>query len=354
MKKELETTTKKEFDTPERVLDEIRDIYAEPDADLETRLVRELIVHALKCRRDHLEVLDLKVLGRVMAEFRYAARVFKPYRDMRKVSIFGSARTPEDDPYYLMAVEFAKQLAADGFMVITGAAEGIMKAGNVGAGAGASFGVNILLPFEQAPNPVIGDDPKLITFKYFFVRKLFFLMEASAVALFPGGFGTHDEGFETLTLIQTGKAPPMPLLYMDLPGEDYWSSFDRFVREQLLARNLISERDTKLYKICTSPQEGVDYVKFFYSTYHSMRFVRDRIVIRLQKELSDDAVATLGSDFSDLVKKGNIEKSGALHEEANEPELDDKPRLVFALNRQSPSRLHEMIVAINELGREVK
>ena len=345
---------KKEFDTPERVLDEIRDLYADPDPDLETRLVRELIVHSLKCRRDHLEVLDLKVLSRSMAEFRYAARVFKPYRDVRKVSIFGSARTPEDDPYYLMAVDFARRLASEGFMVITGAAEGIMKAGNVGAGAEASFGVNILLPFEQAANTIIGDDPKLITFKYFFVRKLFFLMEASAVALFPGGFGTHDEGFETLTLIQTGKTPPMPLLYMDLPGEDYWSSFDRFVREQLLARRLIAERDTKLYKICTSAQEGVDYIKFFYSTYHSMRFVRDRLVIRLQKDLPDAAVATLGQEFADLVTKGTIVKSGALHEEANEPELEDKPRLVFTMNRQSPSRVHELIVAINELGSGVR
>lgn len=345
---------KKEFDTPERVLDEIRDIYADQDPDLETRLVRELIVHSLKCRRDHLEVLDLKVLSRSMAEFRYAARVFKPYRDRRKVSIFGSARTPEDDPYYLMAVDFARRLAAEGFMVITGAAEGIMKAGNVGAGAEASFGVNILLPFEQSANTIIGDDPKLITFKYFFVRKLFFLMEASAVALFPGGFGTHDEGFETLTLIQTGKAPPMPLLYMDLPGEDYWSSFDRFVREQLLARRLIAERDTKLYKICTSAQEGVDYIKFFYSTYHSMRFVRDRLVIRLQKDLPDAAVETLGKEFADLVTKGTIVKTAPLHEEANEPELEDKPRLVFTMNRQSPSRVHELIVAINELGSGVR
>ncbi len=345
---------KKEFDTPERVLDEIRDIYGDPDPDLETRLVRELIVHALKCRRDHLEVLDLKVLSRSMAEFRYAARVFKPYRDRRKVSIFGSARTPEEDPYYVMAVDFARRLASEGFMVITGAAEGIMKAGNVGAGADDSFGVNILLPFEQSANTIIGDDPKLITFKYFFVRKLFFLMEASAVALFPGGFGTHDEGFETLTLIQTGKAPPMPLLYMDLPGEDYWSSFDRFVHEQLLERRLISERDTKLYKICTSAQEGVDYIKFFYSTYHSMRFVRDRLVIRLQKELPDGVVEMLAKEFADLVVRGTITKSGPLHEESNEPELDDKPRLVFTLNRQSASRLYELIVAINEAGSRSK
>jgi hypothetical protein len=347
----IDARKREQFDNPSRVLDEIRTLYADPDPDLNTRLIRELIVHALKCRRDELEVLDLKVLSRAMAEFRYAARIFKPYRDRRKVSIFGSARTPENDPYYQMAVRFARLLAENEFMVITGAAEGIMKAGNVGAGADASFGVNILLPFEQAPNPVIGDDPKLITFKYFFTRKLFFVMEASAVALFPGGFGTHDEGFETLTLIQTGKASPMPLLLMELPGDNYWESFDRFIREQLLGRGLISQKDLLLYKIVHSPEEGVEHVKFFFSTFHSMRFVRDRVVLRLERELADAAVQALAGEFADLIKKGTIEKSGALPEETNEPELIEKPRLVFALNRQSPSRLHEMVLRINELGR---
>jgi uncharacterized protein (TIGR00730 family) len=347
----IDTTKREQFDTTSRVLDEVRAIYADPDPDLSTRLIRELIVHALKCRRDELEVLDLKVLSRAMAEFRYAARVFKPYRLRRKVSIFGSARTPEDDPYYKMAVEFARQLAANEFMVITGAAEGIMKAGNVGAGAENSFGVNILLPFEQSANPIIVDDPKLITFKYFFTRKLFFVMEACAVALFPGGFGTHDEGFETLTLIQTGKAPPMPLLLMELPGENYWESFDRFIREQLLGRKLISQRDLLLYKVVHSPEEAVDYIQFFYSTYNSMRFVRDRVVLRLEHELSDDVVHALADEFADLVKKGTVEKTRVLPEEANEPELMDKPRLVFALNRQSPSRLYEMVLRINEVGK---
>jgi uncharacterized protein (TIGR00730 family) len=341
---------KKEFDTPERVLDEIRALYSDPDPDLSARLVRELIVHALKCRRDELEVLDLKVLSRAMAEFRYAARVFKPYRDRRKVSIFGSARTPETDPYYKMAVEFASLLAKSGFMVITGAAEGIMKAGNQGAGADASFGVNILLPFEQAANTIIGDDPKLITFKYFFTRKIFFLMEASAVALFPGGFGTHDEGFETLTLIQTGKAPPMPFLLMELPGETYWESFDRFIREELLERKLISPRDLVLYKIVHSAQDGVEYIRRFYSVYHSTRQVRDKLVVRLQKELTDTAVRALATEFADLVTKGTIQKTRALAEETNEPELLDLPRIVFAFNRHNQSRLIEMVWRINELG----
>jgi predicted Rossmann-fold nucleotide-binding protein len=226
-----------------------------------------------------------------------------------------------------------------------------MKAGNVGAGAENSFGVNILLPFEQSANPIIVDDPKLITFKYFFTRKLFFVMEACAVALFPGGFGTHDEGFETLTLIQTGKAPPMPLLLMELPGENYWESWDRFIKEQLLGRKLISQRDLLLYKVVHSPEEAVKYIQFFYSTYNSLRFVRDRVVIRLEHELSDEVVHGLAEEFSDLVKKGTVEKTNALHEEANEPELMDKPRLVFALNRQSPSRLYEMVLRINEVGK---
>jgi uncharacterized protein (TIGR00730 family) len=340
----------KKLDTPERILEEVRAVFADPEPDLATRLYREMIVNALKCRRDELEVLDLKVLTRSMAEFRYAARVFKPYRDTRKVSIFGSARTPEDDPYYHFAVAFARQLAAAGYMVITGAADGIMKAGNVGAGVENSFGVNILLPFEQAANEVIGEDHKLITFKYFFTRKLFFLMEAHAVALFPGGFGTHDEGFETLTLVQTGKAPPMPLLLMELPDGDYWVNFDKFIREELLERGLISQQDLSLYKIIRSPEDGVAWVRSFYSTYHSMRIVKDRLVIRLESALEEAQVERLREEFKDMVKKGTIVQARALPEEANEPHLADKPRLVFAYNRQSPARLHEMILAINALA----
>jgi predicted Rossmann-fold nucleotide-binding protein len=234
-------------------------------------------------------------------------------------------------------------------MVITGAADGIMKAGNVGAGAEKSFGVNILLPFEQAANEVIGDDPKLVTFKYFFTRKIFFLMEASAVALFPGGFGTHDEGFETLTLLQTGKAPPMPFLLMELPGEDYWLNYDAFIRDQLLARGLISREDLSLYKIVESPREGVEFIKSYYSTYHSIRHVRGKLVVRLERELSDTHVDELNDTFGDIVTKGRIEKSQAFPDEANEPDLLARPRLAFSYSA-SPSRLHEMILAINRMG----
>jgi len=340
------------YGTLEEVVDEVSRIYREGQNrdDLKAVLYLQILLNGLKVKRDELGTLDLKVISRALSEVRYAARVFKPYRRKRKVSIFGSARTPERDRRYQMAVEFARQLAANDFMVITGAADGIMKAGNVGAGKEKSFGVNILLPFEQAPNEILADDPKLITFKYFFTRKLFFLMEAHAVALFPGGFGTQDEGFETLTLVQTGKAPPMPLILMELPEDDYWRNWDKFVRGQMLERGLISPEDVSIYKICNTPEEGVEWVKFFYSTYHSMRLVRRKLVVRLEKELTDEDVALLNDQFSDIVDKGRIEKSSMLPEEANEPEIADKPRLVFSYNQMNAARLNQMFLRINELG----
>ena len=340
------------YDTLEDVIEEVRKIWeaGENRDDLKSFLYRQILLNGLKIKRDELGTLDLKVIHRALSEVRYAARVFKPYRRKRKVSIFGSARTPEDDPRYKMAVEFARQLAANDYMVITGAADGIMKAGNVGAGKENSFGVNILLPFEQAPNEIVADDPKLITFKYFFTRKLFFLMEAHAVVLFPGGFGTQDEGFETLTLVQTGKAPPMPLILMELPDDEYWVNWDKFVRAQMLERGLISPEDVSIYKICNTAEDGVEWVKFYYSTYHSMRLVRRQLVVRLEKELTDSDVELLNKEFKDIVYKGRIEKSSALPEEANEPEIADKPRLVFNYNQMNAARLNQMFLRINQLG----
>ena len=317
--------------------------------DLRSLLYKDIVFNALKCRRDELDILDLKMINRAVAEFRYAARVFKPYRHLRKVSIFGSARVGEDDPYFKMAADFGKQLAEAGFMVITGAADGIMRAGIEGAGAENSFGVNILLPFEK-PSSIIRDDPKIVRFKYFFTRKVFFVMEADAFALFPGGFGTHDEGFEVLTLLQTGKSPPMPVVLMERPGDNYWESFDQFVRQQLLARRYISPQDLSLYKIVYSPEEAVAWIRSFYSTYHSMRQVRDLLVLRLNKELGDEQVSALNRAFPDLVLEGGIRKTGPLPDEEEEPELKDKPRLAFRYNRKSAGRLTEMILTINSMG----
>jgi uncharacterized protein (TIGR00730 family) len=319
--------------------------------DLRTLLYREIILNALKCQRDELDILDLKIINRALAEFRHAASVFKPYRHVRKVSIFGSAREPKGSPYYGLAMRFAHRLAEKGFMVITGAASGIMKAGIDGAGLRNSFGVNILLPFEKGLAKIIRDDPKVVRFKYFFTRKIFFVMEADAVTLFPGGFGTHDEGFEVLTLLQTGKAPPMPVILMELSGEDYWETWDRFIRRQLLARGFISADDLSFYKIARSPNEAARWITSYYSTYHSLRQVRDKLVIRLERELKDSHVGKLNDMFPDLVESGKIFKARAFPEEKDEPNLMSKPRIAFSYNRKSAGRLNKMILTINQMGR---
>lgn len=334
-------------DTLEDILNQVREIYTQGKNDLRWMLYRELITTSLKFKRDELNILDLKVMNRTMAEFRHASRVFKPYRGMRKVSIFGSARTPENDPYYQAAVEFSRLLVQKGFMVITGGADGIMKAGNVGAGAEKSFGANILLPAEQGSNDIIATDPKLINFRYFFTRKLFFIMEAHAVALFPGGFGTHDEGFEALTLLQTGKSPLIPLVLVELPGEDYWESWEQFIIKQMLRRKLISDDDLSLYKIVHSPEEGVDWICNFYSNYHSMRLVGDKLVIRLENELGDEDIEQLNNSFADLIRMGQIERVAPFLAESDERDLLNKPRIAFAYNGRSAGRLNQMILAIN-------
>lgn len=334
----------------EQILDQVREIFSGDKKPLPDILMKEILTNFLKLKDDDLDTLDLKIINRSFRELRYAFKVFKPYRNIRKVSIFGSARTPEDDPYYKMAVDFARRLADNNFMVITGAAEGIMKAGNEGAGTDKSFGVNIHLPFEQGANEFIVDDPKLITFKYFFTRKLIFVMESHAIALFPGGFGTHDEGYETLTLLQTEKASPRPFLLLELPGETYWERWDRFVKEQLLKRGLISEEDVSLYKIVTSAEEAVEEIKTFYSTFHSFRQVGQKRVIRLTKDLPDSALKTLNQKFSDIVTAGKIERTNPLPEEANERDLTDMPRIIFAYDHTSAGRLKQMIDEINRLG----
>lgn len=346
--------TRKRTIKPERLdelLNTVREILTTDDTSLRTVLCREILLNTLALEGDDLDILDLKIINRSFRELRHAFRMFKPYRHIRKVSIFGSARTPEDSPYYKMAVRFARLLSQSGYMVITGAADGIMKAGNEGAGTGKSFGVNIHLPFEQGANEYIVDDPKLITFKYFFTRKLIFVMESHAIALFPGGFGTHDEGYETLTLLQTEKASPRPFILMELPGETYWERWDEFVRGQILERGLISPEDVSLYKIVHSPEKGADVIEQFYSTYHSSRNVGNRFVIRLEKELPTAAINTLNERFGNLAAGGKITKTDALPEEANEPELLDKPRIVFPYDHKSPGRLKQLIDEINDLGR---
>src|SRR5213593_4997942 len=331
----------------EELLSQIRLLLDSPEDDLQAAIMKELLAGTLRLHDSHLDVLDLKIVNRAVKELRHAFRVFHDYRDRRKISIFGSARTASDDPNYQMAFQFSRRIVGEGFMVITGGADGIMRACQEGAGRENSFGVNIMLPFEQGPNATIADDPKLVTFKYFFTRKLIFQKEANAIALFPGGFGTHDEGFEVLTLAQTGKSEPQPIVCLQAPGCDYWDHWHAFITDQLLSRRLINEEDLGLFKIFDSEKAAVEVIETFYRNYHSIRFVDQHLVMRIKHPLSPEQLATLSREFTDLLDEGSFEQRGPLLEELDEPALKDLPRLVFLFNRRSAARLRQLIDRIN-------
>lgn len=291
---------------------------------------------------------DLKILNRTLRELRYAFKVFQPYRRRRKVTVFGSARTPTEHPSYQQAVEFGRAMSRQGWMTITGAGEGIMAAGHVGAGKELSMGLNILLPFEQSANHIIEGDPKLVTMKYFFTRKLMFVKECSAVVSLPGGFGTLDETAETLTLLQTGKQTMLPVVLLDAPGGDYWQHFGEFITKTLLADGMISPEDQALYKIVDSVEAAVEETIHFYRVYHSMRYVGDTLVLRVSESLSDEDIAHLNDNFSDILTEGKIEQVSALPEEANEPELSELSRIKLRFDRKHLGRLRMLINAIND------
>ncbi len=314
------------------------------------QFVQQIKETADKLIRDHTNRGDVKLLNTALKELRYAFKVFAPFRHRRKVSVFGSARLPPTDPAYQQAIEFGQKIAAAGFMVITGAASGIMEAGHIGAGRENSIGVNILLPFEQAANPIIAGDVKLMHLKYFFTRKLLFIKESDAIALFPGGFGTQDEGFEALTLVQTGKSQLFPIVMVDVPGGDYWSRWDRYIKEELLARRLISLADLALYTVTESADEAVAEITNFYRVYHSMRYVHRDLVLRLQRPLTEAVLAKIRTDFADIITAGTFEQTSALPEEANDTHLADLPRLRFRFNRRSLGRLRMLVDRINRDG----
>lgn len=290
---------------------------------------------------------DLKILSRTLRELRYAFTVFRPFRRRRKLTIFGSARTKPDHPEYKSAAELGRQMADHGWMVITGAGGGIMEAGHRGAGREASMGLNIMLPFEQSANEFIDGDPKLVTMKYFFTRKLMFVKECSAVVCLPGGFGTLDEALETLTLMQTGKQTLIPLVLLDHPGGSYWSDLGKFINKQLLDGGMISSEDVNLYKITNSVDEAIKETLSFYKVYHSLRYVNDRLVLRLKKQLSEEALAEIQDTFASILVDGKFEQRSALPEEIGEPDLAEMPRLVFHFDRRSLGRLRMLINDIN-------
>ncbi len=291
---------------------------------------------------------DVKLLSVALKELRYCFKVFSLFRNRRKVTVFGSARLPLDDPSCVQEIEFGRRLAEAGYMIITGAANGIMEAGHVGAGRENSIGVNILLPFEQEANSIIRGDHKLMHLKYFFTRKLLFVKEADAVALFPGGFGTLDEGFEVLTLVQTGKSHLFPIVMIDVPGNDYWSHFLRFTKDVLLARRLISPYDLSLFKVTTSVDEAVAEILNFYRVYHSMRYVKGDLVLRIQRKLSAATLERLQTEFADIIKSGTLQQTGALSEEASDTHVAELPRLKFRFDRHKLGRLRQMVDVINQ------
>jgi len=312
-------------------------------------MVGEIVANAIKLLRDQTNRGDIKLINKSFKELRYALKIFAPYRDVRKVSIFGSARTHETHDDYVSAAKFSKMMADAGWMVITGAGGGIMAAGHGGAGAEPSFGLAIRLPFEQKTNPFIDGDPKLINFKYFFTRKLMFVRSSHAITCFPGGFGTMDEGFEVLTLVQTGKSVPTPIVFIDRPGGDYWSSWQEYVKKQLLGRGLISEDDLSLYKVTDNVDEAVREITHFFSNYHSVRYNRDEIILRLVRKPTDAQLDYIRKNFADIILKGSFSLMTALPVEKDEPALKDLHRLVFAFNRKDHGRLRQLINYLNDL-----
>jgi uncharacterized protein (TIGR00730 family) len=327
----------------ERVRALVRDWGAEKSPEL----IEEMIVTALKMARDRMGVGDLKLINRSLKELRYAAKVFAPYREFRKVVVFGSARTPPSAPEYKVAEDFARAMVEQKYMVITGAGDGIMGAAQKGAGRENSFGLNIRLPFEQQANEFIEGDPKLINFNYFFTRKLNFVKETHAFSLFPGGFGTMNEAFEILTLMQTGKARIIPVVMLDAPGGNYWRSWMEFMTEHLSKFGFLSPEDLSFFKIISTVDDAVAEILHFYKVYHSARWVGEELVLRINRRLSNKALVDLNKQFADIVRAGEIVQGTALRQEKNEPEIWDLPRIILTPHRRNFGRFRQLIDAIN-------
>ena len=312
-------------------------------------LIAEMLRTVLRLFEDETSRGDLKILNRALKELRHAFKVFAPYRSIRKVSMFGSTRVKEDDPYYQLAKNLGYRLAEEGFMVITGAGSGIMQAGHEGAGRDKSFGVNIRLPFVQKANRFIQDDPKLMTFHFFFTRKLIFVKEADAVIFFPGGYGTQDELIEALTLAQTGKSQLVPIILMDLRDKRYWSEWEEFLREAMLSRGYISVEELSFFKIINDVDTAVREIKTFYRNYHSYRFVKRDLVIRLNHPPPPALIDVLNREFGDILTEGKVRQTEPLPDESDDPGTLHLHRLLIHFNREDFARLRQMIDVINRV-----
>jgi hypothetical protein len=305
----------------------------------------QMLTTVLKMFEDGAEIGDLKIANSALKELRYAFKVFTPYRAIPKVTVFGSARTPPEHPITLQANDFGHRMVEAGWMVITGAGSGVMGGAQAGAGRGQSFGLNIRLPFEQEANPWIAEDPKLITFKYFFTRKLFLLKESAAACFLPGGFGTCDEVFEVLTLVQSGKSSMIPVILLDIPGGGYWKTWDAYIREEMAGRGFIAPEDGHLYRVTETVEDARREILEFYRVFHSHRFVGEDLVLRIRRPLNAEALEALGREFQDILKGQVLSLPGPLPAEDDEwPEL---PRLILPFNRMSYGRLRQLIDFIN-------
>ncbi|HEV8053090.1 MAG TPA: LOG family protein [Parachlamydiaceae bacterium] len=307
------------------------------------KLIAQIIQTALKLMTEDHDLGQLKVISRSIKEMRYAYNIFQRYKDAPCVSIFGSARTPEDHPDYIAAKDFSAQMAQQGWMCITGAANGIMKAGLEGPKKTQNFGLSILLPFETSSNTIIEGDPKLIHFRFFFTRKLMFMSHSDALAAFPGGVGTLDELFEMLTLMQTGKANIVPIVLVEGANGTYWEKWKIYM-ESILKERWISPEDTSFYHFCPTPEEAVQHILKFYSRFHSSRYVKDIFVIRMRSPLSEDQVEILNTQFASLLAEGKISLSGPLIGETDHLEL---PRIIFNHTRREIGKVRQLIDAIN-------
>ena len=342
---------KKEYCVGEKAMDCLIDELTKLSASsgIETTL-HEIFTTAVKLGIESSDKGDLKLVNNTLKELRYSFKVFSPYRSVKKVAIFGSARSKKTSAEYEMAEEFARKITGKGYMIVTGAGSGVMEGGNKGAKAGKEFALNIRLPFEQKPNPYIDEKEKIINFKYFFTRKLIFIKETDATALFPGGFGTNDEGFEALTLIQTGKSRPRPIVLLEPEGSTYWTAWRRFVNDQMVKNGFVDKQDFNLFRIVRSADEAIRYIEDFYKIYNSIRYISGLTIFRLNKELSEEALKALNKEFGDILTSGEIRLSPPLKEEINNKECPDLPRLVMKFNQHDYGRLCEMIGVINKSG----
>ncbi len=341
--------TAKDYEIGDKAIDNLIGELVEKISSAESgHLLKEIITTAVKLGRESDDKGDLKLVNNVLKELRYSFRVFSPYRNIKKVIIFGSARSQKASAEYKMAEEFSRRLTEKGYMIVTGGGPGVMEAGNKGALAGKDFALNIRLPFEQKPNPYIDEKEKLINFKYFFTRKLVFVKETDATALFPGGFGTNDEGFEMLTLIQTGKSKPRPIVLIEPKGSTYWVDWKRFISKQLLKNGFVKKEDFNLFYVTKSTDEAISYIEDFYRIYHSIRYVSGLTVIRLNKKISDKTLGLINREFKDILACGEICFSPPTKEEIEKGEYPQLPRLIMNFNMRDYGRLCQMIGVINK------